>query len=168
MEVDADTRYLVALGKVISNLHSLEAVLRIFLAYVETRRYERTGTSVDLDGLSVGDYVEEDYFTNYDTLAQLIGTYNRLAPSPLPEHLRVDETIVDIRDALAHGRVLGSEPSVSTLRLYKFSRPHGGRVRVTHVIDLTEAQLVQMRAQALEGIQRVRKAGSLLCPEILA
>lgn len=167
MQVDAiRNRYLVALGKVIANLHSLEAMLRIFLAHVETRRYERTGTSVDLDRLSAGDYVAEDYFTNYDTLGKLIGTYNSLAPSPLPERLRVDETIVDIRDALAHGRVLGQGPS-PPMTLYKFSKPRSGRVKVADVIDLTEATLDQMRGKAVDGLYRVHAACSLLCPEIL-
>lgn len=167
MQLDAVTnRYLLALGKVIANLHSLEPMLRIFLAHVDTGRYSRTGTSLELDRVTIGDYVPEDYFTNFDSLGGLIGRYNSLASSKLPPELRVDETIVDMRDALAHGRVLGSEPC-PPMRLYKFAKPDGGQVKLTHVIDLTEKELDTMRGKVLDGIQRVLRACSLLCPEVL-
>lgn len=47
----------------------------------------------------------------------------------IAKKLRVDESIVGLRDALAHGRVFSYEPSPPSV-LLKFSKPKNGYVKV--------------------------------------
>lgn len=117
------------LGKVVANLLSLEFLLRAYL-------YEHVSTPSDcdlafgaqLESLSVGDEVTENAFTSFDTLRQLIAAYNTHVADHAA-HLRVDERIVNLRDAIAHGRV-SAPVEAEHLRLIKFSNPRHGALVV--------------------------------------
>ena len=67
---------------------------------------EQSGVSVKLETrmneLAVGQTRPVNAFTNNDSLGALIKKFNAL-PAVNHDH-RVDESIVDLRDALAHGR----------------------------------------------------------------
>jgi hypothetical protein len=59
------------LGKIVSNLRSLECLLRMFL-----KEANGESSSTQYFNLKINDEVSEDSFTNYDTLGQLIKKYN--------------------------------------------------------------------------------------------
>ncbi len=159
--------YLRDLGKVIGNLHSLELMLRLFLHNVELKRYGSPPPEVSLDKIKVGDFIQENYFVNYDSLGDLVNKYNDIITSRGSSELSVDETTVKLRDAFAHGRVLGSQPS-PPFKLYKFGRPSRKcRVKVQRIANLTEKELAEYIRHVLNQIKKVEEACKLYCPEII-
>jgi hypothetical protein len=115
-EADRQFRYL---GRILSELQSIEYLLRWWLAIAG-------GKEVILPS-HVGQQLAESPITDYRSLRPLIDDYNsRLNSNEGP--YRLDAQIVDIRDALAHGRILAiSEEPFFTL--YRFSKPVDGRVQ---------------------------------------
>jgi hypothetical protein len=78
--------------------------------------------------MAVGDTVAETPLTDWSSLGVLIDRYNA-AMGP-KSSLRVSRTVVDLRDALAHGRMfMASMQDVPIL--IKFEKPSGGHTRVT-------------------------------------
>jgi hypothetical protein len=77
----------IGLGRLMGKLHSLEVTLRIFLTQANP---------------------SENYITNRDTLGKLVKKYNgQLSKNERSLH-SVDTSVVDIRNAIAHGLVSGS------------------------------------------------------------
>jgi len=75
--------YFLALGKVVSNLQSLELIIRLFLHNADPRRYgasppEAGPSGTGLQSLVVGGVVPENYITNYDSLGDLVTRYNNM------------------------------------------------------------------------------------------
>ncbi len=155
------------LGKVIGNLHSLELMLRIFLHNVDSDRYGSPPPEVSLDNIQEDNFIQENYFVNYDSLGELVNKYNDIITSRGSSGLSVDETTVKLRDALAHGRVLGSQPS-PPFKLYKFGRPSRKcRVKVQRIANLTEKELAGYILHVRAQIEKLEEACKLYCPEII-
>lgn len=151
------------IGAIITNLQSLELALRLFLS-------ESVGpadANLQLDQLKAGDVVTECHLTNYDSLGPIIRKVNeRLDELGVSE--RVDESLVEIRDALAHGRVFSLHPD-GPYRLIKFSRPEDGQVEVAIVVELTSARLKQevgrSNYELLKVVRLARDVGLKCFPE---
>lgn len=117
----------LSLGKLIGNLQTIEMVARLFLAKVdEVPEWKR------------GDWVELSPLTNNLDLRGVLEKYNKVAKSH-----RVDDIdrIVNLRDALAHGRVFGRGPiqTAISLRLLKFEREaKDTKVQVAMAEDMTK------------------------------
>jgi hypothetical protein len=141
------------LGELVNNLLSLELVLRLFLLEKNSHR-----SKVDYFSLKIGDIVDEDEFTNYDTLGKLIDKYNDYVKSYDPA-LIIDKSLVSTRDALAHGRIARSRPEGSS-RLLKFDKPdNNGRVRVTHSEEMDVEWFNRNKRVASESLEKVVLAG---------
>ncbi|MBN2590552.1 MAG: hypothetical protein JXA96_11880 [Sedimentisphaerales bacterium] len=113
--------YFVRLGTLVSNLQSLEFFLRVYLQQMPDSKPFGIPKGKDIYQYPVGSELPLNDITSYDTLNDLIRKHNKYAVKQGEEI--VDESIVDLRDALAHGRVSASSPN-SSLRLLKFSRPN--------------------------------------------
>ena len=150
-----------SIGRIILNLLSLEITLRLFLDEAQQPSGPTQAMSLDLHNLAVGDWVPETPLTSYDTLGQLIKKANcELEKHGLPE--RVDDSVVALRDALAHGRVLGDRPE-GPFRVFKFSKPCRGMVRVEVSVEITQDWLDQQKkstaAEAMKVVEAGRKLG---------
>ena len=142
--------YISSLGALIANLHSFEMALRGYLAL----RFDgdALAPTQEWDTLEVGDFVTETPFTDFSSLGTLIASYNAIAPAG---H-QVDPSIVDLRDALAHGRFFN--PSATfPLRLLKFARPVGGRAQVTWAATVDDAWLSLQRQRVFDALASVAK-----------
>ena len=139
--------YTTLLGQLFGNFHGLEMVLRAFLANRDPRQALTKGQ--DFTALQVGDVVAETPFTDYASLGQLITQFNELVPSDR----RIDPALVELRDALAHGRVWSTDGDFP-LRLLKFSKPREGFATVTWAATLTEDWLDQQRGRVLDAMVR--------------
>ncbi len=149
------------LGKLLVNFQSLEFALRAFLLKTEEMAGSPFTKFKNLHELGEGDEVPENAFTNYDNLMQLIEKYND-NPKIKAADLCIDKKLVDIRDAIAHGRVSALTPS-PPCRLLKFGRPKNNRTKVNFSILLTQEWYNQQLActqkatitvvQALEKLQ---------------
>jgi hypothetical protein len=122
------------LGKIVSNLQSLELLLRVFLCDANKEHF----TIPNAETASV----PKNYLTNYDPLGRLIDKYNaRLSARERPQ-FEVDRSLVNVRDAIAHGR-LCSPVEGFPLTLYKFGKPDEktGSVPVEAVISVSDEWL---------------------------
>jgi hypothetical protein len=143
-------------GRIVTNLQSLEFVLRLFLS----ESVGRVDASIHIDRLKVGDVVTESHLTNYDSLREVIRKANaRLQELGLAE--RVDESAVATRDGPAHGRVFTTDLD-KPFRLIKFDRLQNGQVPVAMVIDLNEDWLKNEVARTGGEILKVVKLGQQL------
>jgi hypothetical protein len=142
--------YAANLGKLVSNLQSLEFALRAYIAKMREPHYNPNMPA--LDSLTVGQLVPENAFTNYDSLGELIGKFNELRPNDA-----IDLTLVDLRDAIAHGRVSAPVPAPH-FRILKFARPKNGSTTVTFSEGLTSEWF---RVQIQKVGTEVRKVAGL-------
>ncbi len=130
------------LGRLVQNLLRLEVCIRTFLARSQAGATSGNWVFTDFDA-KAGDAVQLCAYTDYDTLGQLIDRYNAIAEANgTPQ---VPTGIVELRDALAHGRLVrferGEGPSERLpLSLVKYSKPLKGAqsVTVTYRQELTE------------------------------
>jgi hypothetical protein len=146
--------YVVDLGKIVGNLHSLEFSLRAFLFH---EKKEPGGEGFDT--MEVGDEVEENSFTNYSQMRQLIREYNVAIGGRDPSLVIPEDEIVELRDALAHGRVY-ARSKAELFRLLKFSKAHGGKVTVTVAETMTPEWRERKRRLLFDALERVGKAGA--------
>src|SRR5665213_103137 len=119
--------HVVAVGSIITNLQGLETVIRIFLARTKDQKWRFPSSS--------DEFVDENYVTNFRSLGSLIDEYNGLLSNDEQE-FKVDRSVVDIRDAFAHGRLL-SVGNVYPATLYKFGVSRNGRVPIVFQEVLT-------------------------------
>jgi hypothetical protein len=123
------------LGGLLGNFHSLEFVLRVFLNRLPGARPMGVPPGTDIYLSPVGTELPENDMTSYDSLGQLFAKFN--AEMVKRGKAQLDMRLVELRDALAHGRVSAAMPD-DTLRLIKFDKPRNGRVRVTFNELMTE------------------------------
>jgi hypothetical protein len=139
------------LGKIVGNLLSIEMGARLAIVKLDERAAKQV--QAQLSQVNFGDYVEINAFTNDDDLRQTLEKFNKRAPL----NCRLDiKPIVNLRDAMAHGRMFGLG-SKRFLRLLKFSRkPTAGKVTVELVQDMTDAwfkQNIEFLDLALEKVR---------------
>ena len=150
-------KYAINIGRAIINLRSLEFIMRVYLIDMELKDSDRK--TENLFNLREGDLVEENALTNYDSLTRVIEKYND-AVSLIDEDLKVDPDIVNLRDGIAHGRIVAQQPNFPT-RLYKFSKPEQGKVKVTHAIEMNEEWLADQVVRTFEELKKVQAAVEL-------
>lgn len=123
-----DDEHAFYLGKLLVNFQSLEFALRAYLQDQPDARPFELPDGTDIYLCPVGAELPENEFTSYDTLGQLIKKYNDKirARGGAP----IDDTLVELRDALAHGRV-AAKGDIDNDHLLKFSKPREGKVQVT-------------------------------------
>lgn len=149
MDLNEHARHL---GGLLVNLQSLEFLLRGFLNRLPGARPIGTSQGFDVYAAPVGSELSESDITSHDTLGQLVGKFDdemKRRGSPL-----LDGSVVELRDALGHGRVSAALPD-EHLRLLKFSKPVGGKVRVTFNEVMTEQWFKDKKSYVYALIQQV-------------
>lgn len=148
--------YTRLLGQLVADLQALEYVIRAYLYARADGPHKPFASDDALDLIKFGDLVPENAMTDYSTLGQLIDRFNRLVANSHPE-LRLDSSIVSVRDALAHGRVSTGDPS-RDLVLVKFGKPRNGLARVEYVQTLTAGWLLGQADRVGEEFEKIAKA----------
>jgi hypothetical protein len=147
--------YAKNLGGLIANLLSLEISLRGFLRNLPDAPPSGLPHGTDIYTCAVGTVLPETDFTNYSSLFSLIKKVNaeliRQKVSP-----QIDISLVDLRDALAHGRV-SAPVEGNIMRLIKFSKPAKGYVEITVNEEMTADWFSEQRKRILEAMQIVAK-----------
>jgi hypothetical protein len=98
---------------------------------------------------NVGDSFPVNALTSYDSLGQLIEAYNATAS------IKIDLSLVRLRDTLAHGRVLCADDVWVKFSLMKFTRPESGSVTVETRYDLTLDWMDKQIARTSEALHAV-------------
>ncbi len=122
--------YPCALGRLVGNLSSLEWVLRNVLYLLERPPHATFPSGVSLRTAMPGERLPHNALTSWDTLEKLIDAFNQRNPTPLNPNLKT------VRDAFAHGRLLGAD-DWDHLVLMKFFPPDSSGVVVEARYDLT-------------------------------
>ena len=148
--------YATLVGKVVINLQSLEFVLRGFLYECGDPPHNPLPQGADLNSYRRGDVVPLNAMTCYDSLGDLIKRYNTRVAAAHPEWV-VDPTIVELRDALAHGRISANDPSADMF-LLKFGGAPGDTMRVTYAQQVTREWLKSQVRTVLVEVQKTANA----------
>jgi len=145
--------YASLLGQIIANLQSLEFSLRAFLYNRAVQRDKHFPSNGTLDELNVGDKLPENALTDYSSLGKLIDRYNCLIKKKNPAHT-IDLKIVELRDALAHGRISSTEPNRDFF-LVKFNKPEKSFVKVAYSQKMTFKWLREQVNYVKAEVQKV-------------
>lgn len=151
-------RHALCLGTLLTNLQTLEFLLRLFLYKRRSRPHISFVRGQNLTGLRVGKVLPENAVTDYDSLRKLILRYNAIAARKDPG-LKIAEDLVSLRDALAHGRVFVPKTGLP-LQLLKFTKPRNRSVKVEFSAALTVEWLANQGTRVLAEIEKVHAAMS--------
>jgi len=121
-------------GAIVMNLQALETHLRYFLlkAHDQPVAFPKPGDK----------QVAHNYLTNRKSLNALIDEYNAGLRDGEGE-FSIARSVVEARDAIAHGRLVTLDAFPATL--WKFSKERNGRVQVDFCEVLTREWLIAMR-----------------------
>ena len=143
-------------GEIVVNLQSFEFLLRRFLFGVRHEQADRR-----YEDLAIGDVVNENSITNYHTLGQLIKDYNTYVSESNPALKLPKKDLVNLRDALAHGRIYSVAPNGNCV-LLKFSKPVDGKTEATYCEKMDKAWYQTNGQLTFQALTSVLKAGKLL------
>jgi hypothetical protein len=153
--------HVLRLGKLLGNLQSLETLLRVYLLKVGS------GDSVVKKpywDLVVGDIVDDDEFSNYDTLGKLVEKYN-LDIAKRESSLCIDHQLIAVRDLLAHGRIAAAAADTASLKVVKFDKPRGGKAVVSASVLMDDAWFDANIANCMVQIENVASAIQKFAPK---
>ncbi|MHB8104454.1 MAG: hypothetical protein ACYDG5_02825 [Dehalococcoidales bacterium] len=114
------------LGRLEVTLRSLEVKIRIFLLINEKREKEAIIFLKNSRKLKIGKEVENNWFTKLSHFSELVKEYNRIVSlSNVYCGCKINNKLISLRNALAHGRAFYSEisPPYKTMLLLQFSYP---------------------------------------------
>jgi|SRR5215831_1876581 len=153
-ELDDLGVHFYGVGQIIGNFHSLEVAIRLFLERIDLGN--TPAPRLDIFALKAGDCLPKTALTDYDSLGQLINRYNTHIPAIDPD-LAVDRSVVELRDTLAHGRMLALEAR-RPLRLFRFGPPDDGTVEVRLPGDVTDEWIAVQRGRTSDQLRKVLSA----------
>jgi hypothetical protein len=151
--------YALALGKLLSNLGALEFAIRMRLHKDDDKDSAQAMPRRWATDVPEGNLVPLNWITSWHQLGKLIDEYNRREQQLGSKDL-LDTGIVDIRHAIAHGRVIGLSTE-EPLRLLRFSKPVDGAStvalerRYTVTIEWMGEQVRMVRAAILTVHARI-------------
>ncbi|WP_394809319.1 hypothetical protein [Nitrosomonas sp.] len=144
--------HVLSLGKLLGNIHVLEMSLRVFLMNRPGARVVHEVYSTDLLNLPAGSELPESDFTSFAYLSELVDRFNEVAVSD--EAPTIDQRVVEVRNTLMHGCVLGSINEFP-VHILKFSKPLSGRVCVTINERMTTEWFAQQNRLVYSAVQTV-------------
>jgi len=142
------------MGKLLLSFQCLEYALRAFLYERRDPPHKPLAPGTDLNTMLFGDVVPENAITRWDSLSYLIKRYNRAVGDG---QLAVDHSLVELRDALAHGRMAASGRNFA---LVKFSRPFAGRVDVGFREELSKEWMQNQIKRVFAECEKVGRAAN--------
>jgi len=143
MELDKQA---LAFGSLMNNVLSLEFLIRAFLLEAEGNPEDLSLKEGKLYELNEGDEIPLNAFTRDKYFGQVVKKYNENTRIK-EEGLSIDNTVVDIRNALAHGMIFGLRTS-PPLKLLHFSKERNKvrvKLNVLMTIDWFNEQIRQVR-----------------------
>jgi hypothetical protein len=106
--------YFERIGEIVGAFQNLESAIRSYLYRHSGIEHQHPDYSV----LAVGVEVPENDFTRFESLGSLFSRYNEKTQS----NLRLDPSLVGLRDTIAHGRLFAASEKDAPMHLVKFSR----------------------------------------------
>lgn len=142
------------LGALVGNFHSLEFILRVFLNNLPGARKCGWPHGTDVYDYPVGTELSVCDLTDHNHFRELVNRYNKeVRQGGYGEE--IDTKIVDVRNAIAHGRVCMGKIDEVPLHLLQFSNKKDSRVTITFNALMTVDWFKQNRRQVYDDIRRV-------------
>lgn len=155
--VDLDREHQASLGRLLTNMLSLEMLLRLYLF---SKEGGTDSHKFNIDSFKEGDIVPKNHLTDPNfTLRPLIEKYNSYCKTTSGE-LCIDPNLADTRNALVHGRVLSPDPTFSKIRLYNFVKEKEGQIRMAFTVSMTKewfAKQIKLFFNAMVNVQKMIK-----------
>ena len=151
-------RYAFLVGSLVINFQSLEILLRLFLQAQPGAESMGIPYGQDIYSAPVGSVVGLCPLTNLDSLDKLIEKYNRVAYAQGKP--KIDPKLVEVRDALAHGRNSATMEGIP-MRSIKYSaplHPEKKTVKVTFNAVLDEDWFKEQKARVVAAMRTVHQA----------
>lgn len=148
--------HVISLGKLMCNFQSLEFMLRGFLHRLPNAPALGLPSGTDIYTKPVGTQLPVNDITSYESLGQLISRYNRETVK-LACGKVIDITLVNLRDALAHGRT-SMEASGDIIRLLKFDKPQHGKVRIAFNEEMNRSWFERNNKRVYDAMMEVHQA----------
>jgi len=124
------------LGKLWTNFTALDALIRVFLDRLPHTTKSGLPFGTDMRKSAVGTEFPESSIATYRSLRVLVKAFNQeVVKAKLGNP--IDERLVDLRDALAHG-FISTDEKEGPMRLLKFERSRPGYVRIARNEEMTE------------------------------
>jgi hypothetical protein len=160
---DSVGRYAQSLGDLWAKLQSLEMMMRLFLHGLPHSPKLNLPIGIGIFGLKVGEEVEGTHLTQRDFFSTLLRTYNReVVAAGLGSP--IDQSLIDLRNALAHGLVAAAEPN-GEFHLVHFSKAGKGRLRVSRSDKMTDRWFTDQQTAVVLAFRAVSAAVYRLPPE---
>jgi hypothetical protein len=119
------------IGAIIMNLQSLESIIRFFF-------FRENGEQHPFPKQCGNSYVPSTSLTNYCQLRKWVRKFNSGLKQEEFKRYSISEEVVDIRDAIAHGRLIAPDPPSLPYTLWQFGEPIiDGQVEVKLCAALT-------------------------------
>ncbi|MGO9076107.1 MAG: hypothetical protein ACLQEI_18315 [Terriglobales bacterium] len=138
-------------------MQSLETLLRVYLLKAGSAAAGNRVAKKPYWDLVVGDIVDDDEFSNYDTLGKLVAKYN-LDITKRESSLCVDPQVIAVRDLLAHGRIAAAAADTASLKVVKFDNPQGGKAVVSASVLMDDDWFDTNIANCMVQIENVSSA----------
>jgi len=110
-------------GAIVMNLQALETTLRFFF-------FRKNGEKSAFRDAKKGEFVPGSSLVSHKQLRKWIRQYNSCLTKEEFAEYSITEDIVEVRDALAHGRLLAREPPKLPYTLWNFKEQSNGKVEV--------------------------------------
>ncbi len=149
-----DTKsYAESLGFLHTGFNSVDRNIRHFLYRHITGK---DPLSFEYNSLSKGDAVERNPLTERHTFGTLVSRYNAVAA---PEN-QIDQRIVTVRNAVAHGRLFKDHSRTNAFRIVNFENHESdsNKMTVEYFIDINELYIRDATCLIALAIDRVKKS----------
>ncbi len=152
--MDGLDKHALAFGKLMGNILSLEFLLRVFLLKAAGNSNGSFPEWGKFDKLKEGDSITLNAFAKDKYFRKVVEKYNK--DSRIQKRgLAINNTLIDLRNALAHGMISGLNPS-PPLRLLHFDSKQGivfVKLNVLLTIQWFNEQIMQVRL-AMENVEK--------------
>ncbi len=157
IDMDELDKHALAFGKLMGNILSLEFLLRVFLLKTAGNSDDSFPEWGKFHELKEGDSITLNAFTTDKYFSKVVEKYNKDSRIE-KRRLAINDSLVGLRNALAHGMISRLNPS-PPLRLLHFDRKQGivfVKMNVLLTIQWFNEQIVQVRL-AMENVEKAIK-----------
>jgi hypothetical protein len=140
--------YNKGIGAIVMNLQALESVIRFFF-------FRKNEEKNPFPKPKKGEVVPTSSLVTHKQLRKWIRKYNSCLSKEEVTKYSISENIVEVRDALAHGRLLAPDPPELPYTLWNFGEPSNGQVEVRYCEVLTAEWLEKTKMAIYDAKEQV-------------
>jgi hypothetical protein len=130
--------YNKGIGAITMNIQALESAIRFFF-------FRKNDEQNPFPKAKKGELVPSSSLVTHRQLRKWIRKYNSCLSKEEVTKYSISEDILEVRDALAHGRLVAPDPPELPYTLWSFGEPSNGQVQVRYCEVLTAEWLTKTK-----------------------